>query len=149
MFGDGDVRNCQNRQREWPQVIKLITLTFQMVGSVFQPVIGSYTDRHPKPYPLSLVVGMSIMLCGLILLAPSYHIVILAAGMVGMEFAIFHPKSSRMARPASGGRHGFAQSLFQVGGHFGSALGPLLAAWIIVPHGEHYILLFACSRFAG
>jgi FSR family fosmidomycin resistance protein-like MFS transporter len=129
--------------------IGLITLTFQMVGSVFQPVIGAYTDRHPKPY--SLVVGMGITLCGLIFLAlaPSYHFVILAAGMVGMGSAIFHPEASRMARMASGGRHGFAQSLFQVGGNAGSAFGPLLAAWIIVPHGQHYILWFAVIPFLG
>ena len=129
--------------------IGLITLTFQMVGSVFQPIIGAYTDRHPKPY--SLVAGMGITLCGLILLAlaPSYHVVILAAGLVGMGSAIFHPESSRMARMASGGRHGFAQSLFQVGGNAGSAIGPLLAAWIIVPHGQHYILWFAVIPFFG
>jgi FSR family fosmidomycin resistance protein-like MFS transporter len=129
--------------------IGLITLTFQMVGSVFQPIIGAYTDRHPKPY--SLVAGMGITLCGLILLAlaPSYHVVIMAAGLVGMGSAIFHPESSRMARMASGGRHGFAQSLFQVGGNAGSAIGPLLAAWIIVPHGQHYILWFAVIPFFG
>jgi len=129
--------------------IGLITLTFQMVGSVFQPIIGTYTDRHPKPY--SLVAGMGITLCGLILLAlaPSYSIVILAAGMVGMGSAVFHPESSRMARLASGGRHGFAQSLFQVGGNAGSAIGPLLAAWIIVPRGQHYILWFAVIPFLG
>ena len=129
--------------------IGLITLTFQMVGSVLQPIVGSYTDRHPKPY--SLVVGMGITLCGLILLAlaPSYHAVILAAGMVGMGSAIFHPESSRMARMASGGRHGFAQSLFQVGGNAGSAAGPLLAAWIIVPRGQHYILWFTIIPFFG
>ncbi len=129
--------------------IGLITLTFQMVGSVLQPIVGSYTDRHPKPY--SLVVGMGITLSGLVLLAlaPSYHIVILAAGMVGMGSAVFHPESSRMARMASGGRHGFAQSVFQVGGNAGSAAGPLLAAWIIVPHGQHYILWFTVVPFFG
>src|SRR5690242_14507519 len=129
--------------------IGLITLTFQMVGSVFQPVVGSYTDRHPKPY--SLVIGMGITLVGLVALAlaPSYYACLVAAGMVGMGSAIFHPESSRMARLASGGRHGFAQSLFQVGGNFGSAIGPLLAAWIIVPHGQHFILLFALLPFLG
>jgi len=129
--------------------IGLITLTFQMVGSVLQPIVGSYTDRHPKPY--SLVVGMGITLSGLVLLAlaPSYHVVILAAGMVGMGSAVFHPESSRMARMASGGRHGFAQSVFQVGGNAGSAAGPLLAAWIIVPHGQHYILWFTVVPFFG
>jgi FSR family fosmidomycin resistance protein-like MFS transporter len=129
--------------------IGLITLTFQMVGSVFQPIIGYYTDQRPKPY--SLVLGMSITLCGLILLAlaKSYPIVLVAAGMVGMGSAIFHPESSRMARLASGGRHGFAQSLFQVGGNAGSSAGPLLAAWIIVPHGQRYILWFTLLAFVA
>lgn len=129
--------------------IGLITLTFQMVGSIFQPIIGSYTDRHPKPY--SLVLGMGITLVGLIALAlaPSYIAVLVAAAMVGMGSAIFHPESSRMARLASGGRHGFAQSLFQVGGNAGSSLGPLLAAWIIAPYGRHYVLWFTIIAFAG
>ena len=129
--------------------IGLITLTFQIVGSVLQPVVGFYTDRNPKPY--SLVVGMGITLCGLILLAiaPSYHAVIIAAGMVGMGSAIFHPESSRMARLASGGRHGFAQSLFQVGGNAGTSVGPLLAAWIIVPRGQRHILWFTLLPFVG
>jgi FSR family fosmidomycin resistance protein-like MFS transporter len=129
--------------------IGLITLTFQMVGSVLQPIVGSYTDRHPKPY--SLVIGMGLTLCGLVLLAlaPSYHVVILAAGMVGLGSAIFHPESSRMARLASGGRHGFAQSLFQVGGNVGSSAGPLLAAWIIVPRGQRHILWFTVLAFVG
>jgi MFS transporter, FSR family, fosmidomycin resistance protein len=129
--------------------IGLITLTFQMVGSVFQPIIGSYTDRYPKPY--SLVLGMGITLLGLIALAlaPAYGAVLVAAAMIGMGSAIFHPESSRMARLASGGRHGFAQSLFQVGGNAGSSLGPLLAAWIIAPYGRHYILWFTVIAFAG
>jgi MFS transporter, FSR family, fosmidomycin resistance protein len=129
--------------------IGLITLTFQMVGSVFQPIIGFYTDRYPKPY--SLVLGMGITLAGLIALAlaPAYGAVLVAAAMIGMGSAIFHPESSRMARLASGGRHGFAQSLFQVGGNAGSSLGPLLAAWIIAPYGRHYILWFTLIAFAG
>ncbi len=129
--------------------IGLITLTFQMVGSVLQPLVGYYTDHTPKPY--SLAFGMGITLCGLILLAlaPSYPVVLLAAGMVGIGSAIFHPESSRMARLASGGRHGFAQSLFQVGGNAGSALGPLLAASIIVPYGQRHILWFTLAAFAG
>lgn len=129
--------------------IGLITLTFQMVGSVFQPVVGYYTDHHPKPF--SLVVGMGATLCGLTLLAfaPTYHFVILAAGMVGLGSAIFHPEASRIARLASGGRHGFAQSLFQVGGNAGSSVGPLLAAWIIVPHGQRRILWFTFLAFSG
>ncbi len=129
--------------------IGLITLTFQMVGSVFQPVIGYYTDHHPRPF--SLVVGMGATLCGLTLLAlaPTYHVVILAAGMVGLGSAIFHPEASRIARLASGGRHGFAQSLFQLGGNAGSSVGPLLAAWIIVPHGQRRILWFTFLAFFG
>jgi FSR family fosmidomycin resistance protein-like MFS transporter len=129
--------------------IGLITLTFQMVGSIFQPIIGYYTDHHPKP--CSLVVGMGITLGGLVslALAPSYHFVVLAAGMVGLGSAIFHPESSRMARLASGGRHGFAQSVFQVGGNAGSSAGPLLAAWIIVPRGQRHILWFTVLAFIG
>lgn len=129
--------------------IGIITLTFQMVGSVFQPVIGAYTDRHPKPY--SLVVGMGITLVGLVALAlaPSYHAVLVAAAMVGLGSAIFHPESSRMARLASGGNHGFAQSLFQVGGNAGSSIGPLLAAGIITRYGRQHILWFTLLAFAG
>jgi len=129
--------------------IGLITLTYQMVGSVLQPIVGFYTDRHAKPY--SLVVGMAITLCGLVLLAlaPSYHAIIIAAGLVGMGSAIFHPESSRIARLASGGRHGFAQSLFQVGGNAGSSIGPLLAAWIIMPRGQRHILWFTLVPFLG
>lgn len=129
--------------------IGMITFCFQMIGSVFQPLVGIYTDRYPKPY--SLVVGMGITLCGLILLAfaPRYEVLLVAAGMVGLGSAIFHPESSRMARLASGGRHGFAQSLFQVGGNFGTSLGPLLAAWIIVPRGQRYILVFTALALAG
>jgi FSR family fosmidomycin resistance protein-like MFS transporter len=129
--------------------IGLITLTFQMVGSVLQPIVGLYTDKYPKPY--SLVFGMGMTLCGVILLAlaPTYQVVLLAAGLVGLGSAVFHPESSRMARLASGGRHGFAQSLFQVGGNAGTALGPLLAAGIIVPHGQRHILWFSALALAG
>jgi FSR family fosmidomycin resistance protein-like MFS transporter len=129
--------------------IGLITLTFQMCGSVFQPAVGFYTDKYPKPY--SLVAGMGLTLTGLILLAlaPAYLVVLLAAGTIGLGSAVFHPESSRMARLASGGRHGFAQSLFQVGGNTGTSLGPLLAAWIIVPRGQHYILVFTALALAG
>lgn len=129
--------------------IGLITLTFQMVGSVFQPVVGFYTDKYPKPY--SLVFGMGMTWCGLILLAlaPTYGVVLLAAGLVGAGSAVFHPESSRMARLASGGRHGFAQSLFQVGGNAGTAIGPLLAAGVIVPYGQRHILWFSGLALAG
>jgi FSR family fosmidomycin resistance protein-like MFS transporter len=120
-----------------------------MVGSVLQPLIGLHTDAHPKP--CSLVVGMAVTLCGLVLLAlaSSYPVILAAAAMIGMGSAIFHPEASRMARLASGGRHGFAQSLFQVGGNAGTAFGPLLAASIIVPRGQRSILLFTGLAFAG
>lgn len=129
--------------------IGIITLVFQMVGSILQPVIGAYTDKHPKPY--SLVVGMGISMIGLITLAlaPVYGAVLVAAAMIGMGSAIFHPESSRMARLASGGRHGLAQSLFQVGGNAGSSVGPLLAAGIIARYGRHHILWFTLIAFAG
>lgn len=129
--------------------IGLITLTFHAIGSVFQPLIGLYTDQHPKPY--SLVLGMGVTFCGLVLLAlaPTYAAILLAAALIGTGSAIFHPEASRMARLASGGRHGFAQSLFQLGGNAGTAAGPLLAAAIIVPRGQRSILLFTALAFAG
>jgi MFS transporter, FSR family, fosmidomycin resistance protein len=129
--------------------VGLITFTFQMAGSIFQPVVGLYTDSRPKPY--SLALGMTITLAALVFLAfaPSYQAVIAAAGMVGLGSAIFHPEASRIARVASGGRHGFAQSLFQVGGNAGSALGPLMAALIIVPYGQREILWFSLAALAG
>jgi FSR family fosmidomycin resistance protein-like MFS transporter len=129
--------------------IGLITLVFQLVGSLFQPVVGFYTDKHPKPY--SLTFGMAVTGCGLILLglAPSYSVVLLAAALVGVGSAVFHPESSRMARLASGGRHGFAQSLFQVGGNAGTALGPLLAAGFIVPYGQRHVIWFSALALTG
>jgi FSR family fosmidomycin resistance protein-like MFS transporter len=129
--------------------IGLITLVFQMVGSIFQPVVGFYTDRNPKPY--SLVAGMALTLTGLVALAlaPSYPAILGAAAMVGLGSAIFHPESSRMARLASGGRHGFAQSLFQVGGNAGTSLGPLLAATVVAYYGRRHILWFTVIPVAG
>jgi FSR family fosmidomycin resistance protein-like MFS transporter len=123
--------------------IGAITLTYQICASVLQPVIGIYTDRHPKPASLSL--GMGFTLIGLVTLAwaPSYGAVLAAAALVGTGSAIFHPESSRIARLASGGRHGLAQSIFQVGGNAGSATGPLIAAWIIMPHGRASVAWFA------
>lgn len=116
--------------------IGLITLTYQITASLLQPMVGMYTDHRPKNYALSM--GMSFTLCGLLLLAfaDSYPLVLAAAALVGMGSSVFHPESSRIARLASGGRHGFAQSLFQVGGNVGSAIGPLVAAYAIVPHGQ-------------
>jgi len=129
--------------------VGLITFTFQITASIFQPVIGLSTDRKPQPYFLAL--GMAMTLCGLIFLAfaPSYPAVIGSAALVGLGSAIFHPEASRIARVASGGRHGFAQSLFQVGGNAGSALGPLLAALIVVPYGQRRILWFSLAPFLG
>ncbi|HEY2342671.1 MAG TPA: MFS transporter [Chthoniobacteraceae bacterium] len=129
--------------------IGLITLTFQLVASVLQPFVGFYTDRRPMPY--SLAAGMGFTLIGLVLLsrAASYPAIVFSAGLIGVGSAIFHPESSRVARLASGGRHGFAQSLFQVGGNAGSALGPLLAALIIVPFGQSHILWFSFAAVAG
>src|SRR6185437_8671176 len=116
--------------------IGLITLTYQCTASVFQPLVGHYTDNHPKPF--SLPVGMGFTFIGIILLAraPSFEALLIAAALVGIGSAVFHPEASRVARMASGGRHGLAQSLFQVGGNFGSSLGPLLAAFMIVPLGQ-------------
>src|ERR1700722_15108218 len=122
--------------------IGTITLTYQICASVLQPVIGAYTDKHPKPHSLS--IGMGFTLIGLITLAlaPNYACILAAAVLVGTGSSIFHPESSRIARLASGGRHGLAQSIFQVGGNAGSAMGPLLAAWIIVPHGQTSLAWF-------
>ena len=122
--------------------IGLITLTFQLTASLLQPLIGLYTDRRPLPY--SLPFGMASTLCGLILLAyaSTYGMLLLAAALVGLGSAVFHPESSRIARLASGGQHGFAQSVFQVGGNTGSAIGPLLAAAVIVPFGQSSIAWF-------
>jgi FSR family fosmidomycin resistance protein-like MFS transporter len=122
--------------------IGLITLTYQLCGSLFQPLIGSYTDRHPQAHLLS--VGMTFSLVGLLTLAfaPTYPLIVVGAGLIGTGSAIFHPESSRIARLASGGRHGLAQSIFQVGGSTGSAIGPLLAAWIVLPHGKESLAWF-------
>jgi FSR family fosmidomycin resistance protein-like MFS transporter len=116
--------------------IGFITLTFQITASLLQPVIGHFTDRRPMPY--SLPIGMVFTLIGLLLLAiaPTFPLLLLAAALIGMGSAVFHPESSRVARMASGGKHGFAQSFFQVGGNTGSAIGPLLAVFIILPHGQ-------------
>jgi FSR family fosmidomycin resistance protein-like MFS transporter len=123
--------------------IGLITLTFQITASLLQPMVGLYTDQHPKPYSLS--IGMGCTLTGLIILAfaPSYGILLIAAALVGTGSSIFHPESSRVARMASGGRYGLAQSIFQVGGNAGSATGPLLAALIVIPQGRHSVAWFS------
>jgi FSR family fosmidomycin resistance protein-like MFS transporter len=125
--------------------IGLITLTYQITASLLQPMVGFYTDKHPKPY--SLAVGMGSTLSGLLLLAfaPNYETLLVAAALVGTGSSIFHPESSRVARLASGGQHGLAQSIFQVGGNAGSAVGPLLAALIIIPNGQHAVAWFSLA----
>ncbi len=123
--------------------VGLITLTFQLTASLLQPLIGLYTDHHPKPY--SLMMGMGFTLVGLLSLAVarSYSALLLSAGFVGLGSAVFHPESSRVARMASGGRLGFAQSLFQVGGNTGSAIGPLVAAFVVLPRGQGSVAWFS------
>ena len=129
--------------------IGLITLAFQLTASFLQPVVGFLTDKKASPY--SLAVGMAFSLCGLILLsrAPNFATIIVSAALIGIGSAVFHPEASRIARAASGGRHGFAQSLFQVGGYSGAAIGPLLAAFIVVPRGQHSIAYFSSIAFIG
>lgn len=129
--------------------IGLITLTFQLTASVLQPAVGYITDRYPTPY--SLVAGMGSSLLGLLLIAfaSSFTLVLAAAALIGMGSSVFHPESSRVARMASGGRHGLAQSVFQVGGNFGTALGPLLAAFIVLPLGQHSIAWFSVVALLG
>ncbi|MGH1594280.1 MFS transporter [Yersinia proxima] len=125
--------------------IGLITLTYQLTASLLQPLIGLYTDKHPQPY--SLPIGMGFTLSGILLLAvaTTFPVVLLAAALVGTGSSVFHPESSRVARMASGGRHGMAQSIFQVGGNFGSALGPLLAAILIAPYGKGNVGWFSLA----
>jgi FSR family fosmidomycin resistance protein-like MFS transporter len=129
--------------------IGLITLTNQLIASLLQPVVGHVADRRPMPY--SLALGMTSTLCGLLLLAfaTRFALILVAAALIGIGSAIFHPESSRIARAASGGRHGFAQSLFQTGGNAGSSLGPLLAAFIVAPHGQRSIAWFALVALAA
>lgn len=129
--------------------IGFITLAFQLAASLLQPLVGYMTDRHPRPF--SLVAGMTMTLLGLSLLsiASTYPGILVSAAMVGIGSSIFHPESSRMARVASGGQHGLAQSVFQVGGNTGSALGPLLAALIVVPRGQQSIAWFTIAAFIG
>ena len=129
--------------------IGLITLAFQVTASLLQPVVGAYTDARPQPF--SLAVGMGFTLVGLLLLAiaSSFPVLLLAAALVGIGSSVFHPESSRVARIASGGRHGLAQSLFQVGGNIGSAIGPLLAAFIVLPRGQGSVAWFSLAALLG
>jgi len=131
------------------QQVGLITLSVQMTASLLQPFVGMYTDRKPTPY--SLPVGMGFTLSGLLLLAraPNFGTILLAVALVGVGSSVFHPESSRVARMASGGQHGLAQSLFQVGGNAGSSLGPLLAALVVLPAGQRSIAWFSAAALAA
>ncbi|MET0169734.1 MAG: MFS transporter [Aliihoeflea sp.] len=129
--------------------IGMITLTFQIAGSLLQPVIGMVTDRHPAPY--SPVVGMMFTLSGLVSLAfaQSYSAILVSVALIGIGSSIFHPEATRMARYAAGGRQGLAQGIFQVGGQAGGALGPVFAALIIVPWGQPILAWFAVAALAA
>ena len=129
--------------------IGLLTFTFQVTASLLQPVIGIYTDKRPLPY--SIAAGMGSTLVGLIVLgyAQDYWLLLLGSALIGFGSAVFHPESSRVARLASGGRHGFAQSTFQLGGNVGSAVGPLLAAFIVLPRGQSSVAWFAVAALMG
>ncbi|MGF7173573.1 MFS transporter [Azospirillum doebereinerae] len=129
--------------------IGVLTLIYQITASLLQPLIGLFTDRRPMPY--SLTIGMGATLGGLVTLAFATGYPMLLAGgvLLGLGSSIFHPEASRIARLASGGAHGLAQSLFQVGGNLGSSLGPLLAAFVILPHGQSSLAWFAFAALAG
>ncbi len=129
--------------------IGLITLAFQFTASLLQPVIGHFTDRKAQPF--SLAIGMGFTFAGLLLLAVAGHYgtILIAASLVGLGSAVFHPESARIARLASGGRYGFAQSVFQLGGSFGTSMGPVLAALIVVPFGQPSIAWFSLIAFVA
>ncbi|WP_437178673.1 MFS transporter [Labrys neptuniae] len=129
--------------------VGFLTFIYQITASLFQPFIGYYTDRRPLPY--SLPVGMTSSMSGLLTLAfaPNYGVLLIGSMLLGLGSSIFHPESSRIARLASGGAHGLAQSLFQVGGNFGSALGPLAAAFFVLPRGQAGLGWFALAALAG
>ncbi len=129
--------------------IGIITLVFQFASSIFQPFVGLYADRHPQPYSLS--VGMSFTLSGLIALAfaPDFMLILLSVALIGCGSSVFHPEASRITQFASGGRKSLAQSIFQVGGNGGSAFGPLLAAWLVLPFGQHAVGTLAAAALVA
>ena len=129
--------------------VGLLTLVYQVTASILQPLIGFYTDSRPQPY--SLPFAMLASMVGLVTLAfaPSYEVLLAGAAMLGLGSSIFHPESSRIARLSSGGAHGLAQSVFQVGGNFGSALGPLLAAYVVLPRGQSGLAWFSIAALGG
>ena len=129
--------------------IGLITLANQLTASLLQPVVGLYTDSRPQPY--FLAAGMCVTLIGVVLLSVAGHfwLLVIASALIGVVSSVFHPESSRIARAASGGRHGIAQSLFQTGGNFGTSLGPLLAAFLVIPYGQASLGWFSAFAFGG
>jgi len=129
--------------------IGLITFTFQLTASLLQPFVGHFTDKTPRPY--SLAIGMGFTLVGLIALsiAPSFAFILISVSLIGMGSSVFHPESSRVAHLASGGKRGLAQSIFQLGGNAGSAIGPLLAALVVIPHGQFYVSWFGLAAVLG
>ena len=129
--------------------IGLITFSYQMAASILQPFVGFYTDKHPKPY--SQIFGMLFTLSGIISLsyATSFPLILVSVILVGIGSSIFHPEASRVSYLASGGKRGLAQSIFQIGGNTGTAIGPLLIAWIVVPHGQRYIIWFTIVALLG
>jgi len=129
--------------------IGIITLVFQLTASIFQPFVGYYTDK--KPNPRSLAIGMGLSMAGLLLLAAAhqYYVILISVALIGIGSSIFHPEASRVAQLASGGQKGLAQSIFQVGGNSGSAIGPLLVALIVLPLGQGYVGLFAVAALIG
>jgi FSR family fosmidomycin resistance protein-like MFS transporter len=129
--------------------IGLLTLVYQVTASVLQPLIGFYTDARPQPYLLPFAMLSSMIGLLTLAFAPNYGSLLLGAMMLGLGSSIFHPESSRIARLSSGGAHGLAQSVFQVGGNFGSALGPLAAAFVVLPRGQHGLAWFAIAAIAG
>ena len=129
--------------------IGMITLAFQFTASLLQPLVGHFTDRKARPF--SLAIGMGLTFFGLLLLSAAQHypVILVAAALVGLGSAVFHPESARIARLASGGRYGFAQSVFQLGGSFGTSMGPVLAALIVVPFGQPSIAWFSSIAFVA
>jgi MFS transporter, FSR family, fosmidomycin resistance protein len=129
--------------------IGVITLVFQLTASVLQPLIGLYTDKHPQPFSLPIGMGATFLGMLVLALAGGFATVLLAAALIGVGSSVFHPEASRVARLASGGRYGFAQSLFQVGGNSGQAIGPLLVALVVIPNGQIYAAWFALAAVVG
>jgi FSR family fosmidomycin resistance protein-like MFS transporter len=129
--------------------VGLLTLIYQLTASILQPLIGFYTDKRPQPYALPFAMVASMLGLLILAFAPDYATLLIGASMLGLGSSIFHPESSRIARLASGGAHGLAQSLFQVGGNFGSALGPLMAAYFVLPRGQAGLAWFALAALGG